>query len=226
MKITYYGHSCFLVEVSGKHLLFDPFITPNPLAKSIDIQTIQADYILLSHGHLDHVADVAAIQKNTGATLIGNFEVVTWFQNRGIESFHPMNTGGKHAFDFGVVKMVYADHSSSMPDGSYGGNPAGFIISTADGTLYYAGDTALTPVMQMFGDNHKIDVAFLPVGDNFTMGYADAVTASKWLKCKTIIGMHYDTFGYIEIDHKKAKHAFSSEGMELHLIKIGESFNT
>ncbi|HET8963567.1 MAG TPA: metal-dependent hydrolase, partial [Chitinophagales bacterium] len=137
MKIIYYGHSCFLVEVLGKRLLFDPFITPNPLAKAIDIKTIKTDYILLSHGHLDHVADVIEIQKNTNATIIGNFEVVTWFQKHGIENFHPMNIGGQWTFDFGVVKIVHAAHSSSMPDGSYGGNPGGFIISSKEATFYY-----------------------------------------------------------------------------------------
>ncbi|MBK7110582.1 MAG: metal-dependent hydrolase [Chitinophagales bacterium] len=226
MKIIYYGHSCFLVEISGKHLLFDPFITPNPLAKAIDINTINADFILLSHGHLDHVADVIAIQKNTNATIIGNFEVVTWFQKHGIENFHPMNIGGQWTFDFGVVKMVHAAHSSSMPDGSYGGNPGGFIITSKEATFYYAGDTALTQDMKLIGKNYKLDLAFLPVGDNFTMGYADAVIASKMIKCDTVIGMHYDTFGYIEIDHKKVKNKFKDEEINLHLIKIGETFNT
>lgn len=226
MQITYYGHSCFLVEVCGKRLLFDPYISPNPLAKHIDIMTIQADYILVSHGHDDHIADVLAIAKNTNAALVSNFEIATWFNKKGIEQYHPMNIGGQWKFDFGTVKMVNAVHSSTLPDGASGGNPAGFLIDTKEGSFYYAGDTALTQDMKIIGKYHNIDFAFLPIGDNFTMGYADAIIASKFIKCDKIIGMHYDTFGFIEIDHKRVKHKFKDEEITLHLLQIEETLNT
>lgn len=223
MKITYYGHSCFGIEVSGKHLLFDPFITPNEKAKHIDVSSIPADYILLSHGHGDHVADAAAIAKRTGAKIVGAFEVVSWMANQGAENGHGMNHGGKWKFDFGTVKCVNAVHSSSMPDGSYGGNPMGFYITTDEGSFYYAGDTALTLDMKLIGEYHKPDFAFLPIGDNFTMDVDDAIIASSFIQCDKIIGMHFDTFGFIVVDHDEAKKKFATKGKELTLMEIGES---
>lgn len=223
MRLTYYGQSCFAVEAGGKNLLFDPFITPNELAKHIDIKRIKADYILVSHGHSDHVADLVQIAKLNDATVIGNFEVVNWFNKHGIDKYHPMNHGGKRQFDFGTVKCTNAIHSSNMPDGSYGGNPMGFMVTTADGTFYYAGDTALTMDMQLIPRWGKLDFAVLPIGDNFTMDYGDAIMAAEMIQCKNIVGVHYDTFGYIKIDHEKVKKAFAGAGLKLHLIKIGES---
>src|SRR4028119_336591 len=129
MKFNYYGHACFSVEMGGKKVLFDPFITPNELAKNIDINSIEADFILISHGHEDHVADCVAIAKRTGALVAGPFETVTWLNKQGVEKFHPLNHGGKWQFDFGTVKCINAIHSSSLPDGSYGGNPSGFIVT-------------------------------------------------------------------------------------------------
>ena len=138
MKFTYYGHSCFSIKLSGKNLLFDPFITPNEMAKGIDIDSIQADYILLSHGHFDHIADAEAIAKRTGAIIISNYEIVTWYGEKGIKG-HPLNHGGKWNFDFGTVRYVNAVHSSVLPDGTYGGNPGGFVINGEDGCFYFAG---------------------------------------------------------------------------------------
>ncbi len=224
MRITYYGHSCFLIETEGKKVLFDPFITPNELAREIDINNIQADYILLSHGHQDHMADVEAIYKNTKATLVANFEIVSWFANKGIENNHPMNTGGKKEFDFGSVKMVNAIHSSSLPDGSYAGSAAGFVVQTKEKTFYYAGDTALTLDMQLIAEEYKIDLAFMPIGDNFTMNIHDALKAADFVKTNTIIGMHYDTFPYIRLDHKEVKNVAANAGKELKLMEIGETF--
>jgi L-ascorbate metabolism protein UlaG (beta-lactamase superfamily) len=223
MRVTYLGHSCFLIEVSGKKLLFDPFITPNPLASSIDVKTIKADYILISHGHWDHLADAVEIAKQTGATVISNFEIGSWIQKQGIDKIHQMNTGGHWIFDFGKVKCVHAIHSSSLPDGTYGGNPMGFLIETPEGNFYYAGDTALHYDMKLIGDYKKMNFAFLPIGNNFTMGIDNAVIASDFIRCDRIIGMHYDTFEKILIDHKEAKHKFDISGKDLLLMKVGES---
>ena len=223
MRITYYGHSCFMAEIKGKKLLFDPFITPNELAKDINIADIEPDYILLSHGHNDHVADAEAIAKSTGPTIIANYEVAMWFAGKGITKYHPMNHGGKWDFDFGTVKAVNAVHSSSMPDGSYGGNPIGFVIISEEKNFYYSGDTALTLDMQLIPMFAEIDFSVLPVGDNFTMGLEDAASAAKMVQSDTVIGVHYDTFGFIRIDHEKARAIFKSKGLKLLLPGIGET---
>ncbi len=223
MKITYYGQSAFGVEVQGKSLVFDPFISPNELASHVDVDSIPADYILLSHGHQDHVFDAEQIAKRTGATVISNFEIVTWYGDKEING-HPMNHGGNWNFDFGSVKYVNAVHSSVLPDGTYGGNPGGFVITSEDGTFYFAGDTALTWDMKLIPmTSPKLDFAILPIGDNFTMGIEDAVIASDFINCDKIIGCHYDTFGYIKINHEAAKKAFAEKNKELILIEIGDS---
>lgn len=223
MHVTYYGHSCFLVQVNGKNLLFDPFIGDNPLASEIDIDSIKADYILISHGHWDHIADLIKIAKRTQATVISNYEISQWVEKQGITKTHPMNTGGHWIFDFGKVKCVNAVHSSSLPDGTYGGNPLGFLIEAPEGNFYYAGDTALHYDMKLIGDYKRMNFSFLPLGNNFTMGIDNAVIASDFIKCDHIIGMHYDTFDMIKIDHKEAKRKFEHSGKELLLMNIGES---
>ena len=223
MQFTYYGQSCFSVTVSGKKLLFDPFITANELAKHIDLNTIEADYILLSHAHNDHVLDAEAIAKRTGATIIANYEVAMWFAGKGIEKYHPMNTGGKWVFDFGTVKCVTAVHSSCFEDGSNGGVAMGFVIMNDETNFYYAGDTALTLDMQLIPGFAKIDFAVLPIGDNFTMGMDDAAKAAKMLQTKMVIGVHYDTFGFIKIDHQQAINVFKQQEVELKLPGIGET---
>jgi len=223
MNITFYGHSCFMIHVNGKKLLFDPFISPNPMAAHIDVASIKPDYVLLSHGHEDHVADAEQILKQSGAMLISNFEIVTWYAAKGIENFHPMNIGGTKEFDFGKVKMVRADHSSMLPDRSYGGNPAGFVLELGEHTIYYAGDTDLFSDMKLIGELHQPDMAFLPIGDNFTMGYESAAIAAEYLGVKEIVGMHYDTFPYIEISNLSALEHFNQKGMQLLLPAIGES---
>lgn len=224
MKVTYYGHSCFGIDVNGKKILLDPFITPNNLAKGkVDAAAIEADFILVSHGHEDHVADLIPIAKRTKAKVISNFEIISWLEGQGIENVHPLNHGGKAKFEFGELKYVSAIHSSVLPDGTYGGNPGGFVIDTPEKCLYYAGDTALTLDMQLIGRSYKIDWAFLPIGDNFTMGADDAVTAAEFVNCKNVIGMHYDTFPYIEIDGAEAKSKFKQAGANLALMEIGET---
>ncbi|HEY1024585.1 MAG TPA: metal-dependent hydrolase [Sphingobacteriaceae bacterium] len=223
MNITYYGQSCFMLEADDKKILFDPFITPNELAKDVDVDAIHPDAILVSHGHQDHVADLIPIAKRTGALVISSFEIMVWLNDNGIPNTHPMNLGGKWQFDFGTVKMVNAVHSNSLPDGSYGGTAAGFIIQTGGKTIYYAGDTALHSDMKLLGEMFRIDHAFLPVGDNFTMGVDDAILAAQFVKCSSIIGMHYDTFGFIKIDHGQAQQKFQDAGLDLKLIPIGQS---
>lgn len=223
MKFTYYGHSCFTVELGGKKVLFDPFITPNELAKHIDINTIEADFILVSHGHADHIADCIQIANQTKAMVVCSFEIAEWLGKQGVEKTHPMNTGGKWIFDFGTVKCVTAHHSSGLPDGSYGGNPMGFIITSVEKEFYYSGDTALTLDMQLVPRWASLDFAILPIGDNFTMDYADAIEAARMVNTTIVIGVHYDTFPYIRINHQQVKQAFANEGITLYLPGIGES---
>ncbi|MGD1891771.1 MAG: metal-dependent hydrolase [Cyclobacteriaceae bacterium] len=223
MKVTYYGHSCFLVNFAGTKLLFDPFITPNDLAKDIDVSAIEADYILLSHGHGDHIADAVELAKQTKAKVISNYEIIVWLGRQGIENGHPMNHGGAFGFDFGQVKYVNAVHSSALDDGTYLGNPGGFVISNDQHSFYYAGDTALTLDMQLIPRYTKLDFAVLPIGDNFTMGVDDAIIASDFIECNKVVGVHYDTFGYIKIDHEEAIDKFKQAGKELILVNIGDS---
>lgn len=223
MKLTYFGHSCFSVDTGEVILLFDPFIRPNELASQIDIKSIKADYILVSHGHSDHTADLVELANQTGAVVISNFEITEWASRQGIEKVHPMNTGGKWNFEKFSVKAVAAQHSSSFGDGSYAGNPLGFIIYTKKGNFYYSGDTALTLDMQLIPNWAKLNFAILPIGDNFTMDTEDALNCLKMIDCGIAIGVHYDTFGYIKIDHEKSKKVFEDAGCSLLLPGIGET---
>lgn len=223
MKLTYLGHSSVLIETAGHRLLFDPFITPNPLASGVDITSLHPDHVLLTHAHGDHVADAEKILKYSGATLISNYEIVTWYGNRGINHSHPLNHGGGFNFPFGRAKFVNAVHSSMFPDGSYGGNAGGFVIETADGTFYVSGDTALTYDMKLLADRYKLDFAVLPIGDNFTMGPDDAAIAAEWVGAKRVIGVHYDTFPPIVIDKDAARKTFADRRVELLLPAIGET---
>ena len=222
MKITYLGHASLSIEVANKNIIVDPFISGNELAKNIDLNTLKADYILVTHAHEDHILDVETIAKRTGAKVVSNFEIVNHYGNLGIEG-HPMNHGGTWQFDFGKVTYTNAIHSSSFPDGSYGGQPGGFVLETDEGNIYIAGDTALTMDMKTIPMQTKLDLAILPVGDNFTMGIESAVIASDFVECNKVLAYHYDTFGYIEIDHTKAKEAFKSKGKELVMLEIGNS---
>jgi L-ascorbate metabolism protein UlaG (beta-lactamase superfamily) len=222
MKITFYGHASLGIEVGGKHILVDPFISGNPQASHIDINTLQADYILLTHAHGDHVLDVEAIAKRTNAVIVSNAEIAGYYAAKDLQS-HPMNHGGSWNFDFGKVKYVNAIHSSSFPDGAYGGNPGGFVIEGEHKNIYIAGDTALTMDMKLIPMRTKLDLAILPIGDNFTMDIEDAILASDFVACDKILGYHYDTFGYIEIDHKQAIQKFFDKGKDLMLLNIGES---
>jgi L-ascorbate metabolism protein UlaG (beta-lactamase superfamily) len=224
MKVTYYGHSCFGVQLAKRNLLFDPFITPNELARHLDVKQVPADFILVSHGHADHLADAVDIAKRTGATVVSNYEITVWFGKQGVSQVHPMNHGGAWRFDFGRVKYTNAIHSSSFPDGTYAGNPGGFLVETSEGNFYYSGDTALTLDMKLIGETTRLKFAALPIGDNFTMGPEDAAKAAGFLGCDEVLGVHYDTFPPIKIDHKAALAAFQAAGKRLHLLKPGESW--
>jgi len=223
MKITYLGHAALSIEAHGKTIIVDPYITENELAKHIDIDKLEADYMLITHAHGDHILDVESIAKRTGAKVISNFEIVSYYENKGIVG-HPMNHGGSWKFDFGKIHMVNALHSSSFPDGTYGGNPAGYVLETGHHLVYIAGDTSLTYDMKLIPKViGKLDLAILPIGDNFTMGVKSAIVASDFLDCKKILGYHFDTFGYIEIDKIKAITKFAKKRKELHLLPIGDS---
>ena len=223
MNLTYFGHSCFLVESGGSRLLFDPFITPNPLASAVDVTKIQADIILISHGHVDHVADAVALAKQTGAKVVANWEIADWLGRQGLSNTHPMNHGGTLALPCGKIKMVNAIHSSSLPDGTYGGNPAGFVVETPEGSFYYAGDTALTLDMNLIAEEFSLRFAVLPIGDTFTMGAADAIKAAELCGAKKVVGVHYNTVPPIQIDTAAAQAAFANEGLELLLPAIGST---
>jgi len=222
MKITFYGQSSLGIEVAGKNIIVDPFISANEMASHINIDELKADYILVTHAHQDHVLDVEAIAKRTGATIVSNAEIATYYEKKGFKS-HPMNHGGSWKFDFGSVKYVSAIHSSSFPDGTYGGNPGGFVIESEHKNIYIAGDTALTFDMKLIPLRTKLDLAILPIGDNFTMDIDDAIIASDFVECDKVLGCHYDTFGYIKINHEEAKKKFFDKGKDLMLLEIGDS---
>jgi L-ascorbate metabolism protein UlaG (beta-lactamase superfamily) len=222
MKITFYGHACLGIQIEDINILVDPFITGNEKASHIDIDKLQADYIMVTHAHQDHILDVEAIAKRTNAVIISNYEIVNYYGNLGLEG-HPMNHGGQWDFEFGSVKYVNAIHTSSFPDGSYGGQPGGFIIESEHKNIYIAGDTALTFDMKLIPLQTKLDLAILPIGDNFTMGINDAILASDFVACDKVLGCHFDTFGYIEIDHELAKRKFFEKEKDLMLLEIGES---
>lgn len=224
MKLTFLGHACFLLETEKANILFDPFISGNVLAQNVDIDSLKVDYVLLSHGHEDHVLDAARIVNANDATLVSNYEIAMWFNNKqGVQKVHPMNHGGSKEFSFGKVKMTNAVHSSVLPDGTYGGNPAGFILNIDGKTIYYAGDTALTMDMKLIGEFDRPDIAILPIGDNFTMGIEDAVRAAEFVQTENVIAMHFDTFPYIDTDKEMAIDSFKSAGKELTILNIQQT---
>jgi L-ascorbate metabolism protein UlaG (beta-lactamase superfamily) len=224
MRVTYYGHSCFGVEAGGKHLLFDPFVTPNGLAKAVPVDKIPADFILLSHAHEDHVADAVGIAKRTKATVLSNFEIYLWLTRQGVRETFPMNLGGTAKLDGGGIQatLVQALHSSSLPDGSYGGTAGGWVVRAGEGCFYYSGDTALMSDMRLIGEM-KPDWAALCIGDVFTMGVEDAIRAADLVGCERVLGVHYDTFPPIRIDPAEAKRKFQAAGRTLYLPRIGET---
>lgn len=222
MTITHYGQNSLSIETGGKHIIVDPFITQNDLAKEkVDIKDLKADFIFLTHAHFDHTLDAEAIAKNTGATIVANFEVYQHFADKDLEAM-PLNPGGTRSFDFGKVKGVTAVHTSSFQNGSYGGTANGFLFM-GDKNVYIAGDTALTMDMQLIPRWAKLDLAVLPIGDVVTMGADDAIIASDFVDCSRVLGVHYDVFPFTQIDHDEAKRKFDKVGKELILLDVGES---
>ena len=220
MEIQFLGHATLYIKTSTHNILVDPFISGNSKASSINIQDLNPQVILLTHAHQDHILDVEKIAKDNDALIVSNFEIVSHFQNKGLNG-HPMNHGGKWTFDFGELKYVNAIHTSSFPDGSYGGQPGGFVLSADSKIIYIAGDTALTYDMKLIANEFRLDLAILPIGDNFTMGVDDAIIASDFVECKKVLGYHFDTFGFIEIDRNEAVEKFSNNEKELILLEIG-----
>ncbi len=228
MKITYFGHSAFLVETNEKSVLIDPFITGNPHAEQAGIQAdaLNCDAILLTHGHEDHLGDTEAIAKRTGALVVATFELAMYLQAKGC-AVHPMGLGGRRSFEFGEVQFTLAHHSSSVIDDNgvpvYLGNPAGIIFQAEGKTLYHAGDTALFMDMQIIGQQNQIDLAMLPVGDNFTMGMSDAVEALKWLKPAQVVPIHYNTFPPIQVEIKEFPAMAEVTGVSASVLEPGHS---
>jgi L-ascorbate metabolism protein UlaG (beta-lactamase superfamily) len=222
-RVTWLGHSTLLIETGGHRLLIDPFFTGNP-ACPVKADDAQADFLLISHGHGDHIGDAVAIAKRTGAALIANYEIATWLQNQGLEKAHGMQHGGAFAFPFGRLKMTFAIHGSALPDGSNGGNPAGFLLTTKDGKkIYDAADTGLFGDMRLIGEE-GIDLAMLPIGDNYTMGPDDALRAVKLIQPKKVCPIHYDTWPPIAQDAKAwAARVKKEAGVEVVVLKPGES---
>lgn len=223
MKITYYGHASLGIEVNGKNIIVDPFISANELASHIDVSSLKADYILLTHAHGDHVLDVETIVKNNSeAVIVSNAEIASYYEAKGYKT-HAMNHGGTWNFDFGKVKYVNAIHSSSFPDGTYGGNPGGFVIETDEKNIYIAGDTALTYDMKLIPMRAPLDLAILPIGNNFTMDVDDATIAAEFLEVDRVMGYHFDTFGFIKIEKEVAIQKFANKKKDLVLLEIGDA---
>lgn len=196
--VTFLGHGTFQIDTAGKCVVIDPFFTGNPAA-SVAADDVSPDFIVITHGHGDHVGDAVEIAKRTGALCIANFEITEWLKSQGVENVHPQHIGGAHAHPFGTLKLTIAHHGSMLPDGSNGGNPCGVIIKTEDGVIYHAADTGLFSDMRLIGEE-GIDLAIVPIGDNFTMGPDDAVRAVKMLQPKRVIPDHYNTWPLIEQD--------------------------
>ena len=222
-KITWYGHATLGLETGGYKLLVDPYFTDNP-ATNIQAGSLEADYILLSHGHGDHVGDTVTIARRTGATVIGTFEIASWVGNQGVQS-HPQHLGGGFQHPFGYLKLTLALHGSALPDGSYGGNPAGFLLTTVEGRkIYMACDTGLFGDMRLIGEE-GIDLALLPIGDNYTMGPDDALRAVKLIEPNHVIPIHYNTWDLIAQDANAwAERVKTETSAQAHVLQPGESF--
>lgn len=221
-KVTYLGHSAFLLETSKAQLVIDPFLSDNPLAKAKP-KDIKCQYVLLSHGHGDHLGNSIEIARADDATIIAPFELANYCADKGAK-VHPMHIGGSHEFSFGRVKLTIAHHGSAAPDGTYTGNPCGFLVYADGKTFYHTGDTGLFYDMKLIGEMNKIDLAVLPIGDNFTMGIDDAVKAAEFLKSKMVIPMHYNTFEVIHTDPREFVKKVKEKGLQAMVLPIGSSY--
>ncbi|WP_282073401.1 metal-dependent hydrolase [Polaribacter atrinae] len=224
MKIKFLGHSCFSIEINNVTILVDPFISGNALASHIDISNLKADFILLTHAHQDHVLDVEIIAERTKAVIVSNYEISMYYGAKDL-NVSALNHGGTFKTEHFSAKYVNAIHTSSFADGTYGGEPGGFVISSKDKNLYVAGDTALTMDMKLIPLTTKLTAAIFPIGDTFTMGVEDAIIASDLVECTKVIGCHFNTFPPIEIDINEAKSKFTSKNKELVVLEIGENIN-
>ena len=225
VKLTWLGHATWAMDADGVQIVVDPFLKPNNPSAEVAVGDLHPTFILVTHGHTDHVADLVALAKQSGAQVICNHELAVWLGNYGVSDAHGMNHGGAWSFPFGRVKMVNAIHSSQLPDGSYGGNPAGYVINFNDGNdVYFAGDTALTYDMKLIGDRGGVTLAVLPIGDNYTMGPDDAVLAAQWVKAKQVLPTHYNTWPLIAVDaHAFAKRLEREAGIDCTVLRVGES---
>jgi L-ascorbate metabolism protein UlaG (beta-lactamase superfamily) len=225
LSLTFIGHGTFLIESEGTRILVDPFLAPHNPATSLTAEQVECDVILQTHGHLDHIADTEAVAKRTGALVIANAEIGDWLENKGVPSVHTMHIGGAYSFPFGRVKMTTAIHGSGLPDGSDGGNPAGFLLHLNSGhDLYISGDTALTYDMRLIGEAGGVDLALLCIGDNYTMGPDDAVTAAQFVQAKHVVPMHYNTWPPIKQDgHAFAEKLRRTAEIECTVLEPGES---
>ena len=221
--ITWLGHGCFQLETAGHNVLIDPFLTGNPAA-SESAADVSPAFIVVTHGHGDHVGDTVAIAKRTGALVISNYEITEWLTKQGVRNVHPQNTGGAHDYPFGNLKFTIAHHTSMLPDGANGGNPCGLLFTFADGKkLYHAGDTGLFYDMKLIGEE-GIDLAILPLGDNYTMGPDDALRAVKLIQPRRVIPEHYNTWDLIAQDAEAwAKRVREETSTEPIVLKPGQS---
>jgi L-ascorbate metabolism protein UlaG (beta-lactamase superfamily) len=225
-KLTWYGHATLGFETGGYKLIIDPFFDGNP-ASPISPEAVEADYLLVSHGHDDHVGDTVQIAKRTGATVISNFEITGWFEEKqGLPKTHGQHIGGGFKHPFGYLKLTLALHGSALPDGSNGGNPCGFLLTTNDDRkIYFAQDTGLFGDMKLIGEE-GLDLAVIPIGDNFTMGPDDALRAVKMLQPKAVIPIHYNTWGLIAQDANAwAERVQKETKTKAVILKPGESYS-
>lgn len=224
MKLTYFGHSAFQIETGGTTLLFDPFISGNGHTEGIvTADELEPDVILLTHAHGDHWGDTLSIARRTGALLVANFEITSYAQKHGHDNVQPMNTGGGWTFPWGRVVQTYARHSSSFPDGTYGGNPNGYLLFVEGTCIYDAGDTCPFAEMAWIGEEHDVDLALLPIGDCFTMGPEDSVRAARMIRPKRTVPLHYNTFPLIEVDTARWAGLMADAGFATSVLNAGET---